>query len=262
MLKRFVSFTAVLAISGASSLSLCAAADAAAPSTQAAPATPPTADARIAPEQLLELYGWFLGQQFEVYAFGFSDSEIEALARGIGDAAKGRPPPKELEQAGPALQEFLRARPDAVKQKRAAEGKAEEQALFASVDANANVKKTESGLRYEIVAEGSGRKPAPGDTVVANYTGTFTDGTVFDSTRGGEPAEFQLNEVIRGWQEGLPLIGVGGHIKLYVPSALAYGEFGRMNIPPGKPLVFDVELVDVRAEQPKLVPKQAPPGMP
>lgn len=209
----------------------------------------------VSTDQMLEVYGWFLGQQMELYSFGFSDDELAAVSRGLAAAARGDEASGDLETVGPQLQAFLGSRPAQVREKRVAEGKAEAEKLFAKVDAKPGVMKTDSGLRYEIIDPGTGPKPTLGDKVVAHYTGTFVNGKVFDSSvERGEPAEFPLNGVIPGWQEGLQLIGVGGHIKLYIPGDLAYGDTGRMNIPPAKALVFDVKLLDVKPEQPKLAP--------
>jgi FKBP-type peptidyl-prolyl cis-trans isomerase len=224
-----------------------------------APAAGGAAPVEATPE-MLEVYGWFLGQQMELFSFDFSDEEMAAVSRGLAAAARGEESSADLESVGPALQQFLTARPAEVQQRRMAAGREEQEEFFAKLDANPEVKKTDSGLRYEIVEAGADPKPTSGSTVVAHYTGTFVDGTVFDSSRNrGEPTEFAVNGVIEGWQEGLQLIGTGGRIKLYVPGDLAYGEAGRMNIPPAKALVFDVELIEVRAEQPQLAP--LPPGV-
>lgn len=109
----------------------------------------------------------------------------------------------------------------------------------------ANVKKTESGLLYEVIEAGDATMIATeSDTVVANYKGTLIDGTEFDSSyKRGEAATFPLNRVIKGWTEGLQLIGKGGKIKLTIPSALAYGSEGQLA---NEVLVFEVELVDVK----------------
>ncbi len=212
----------------------------------AGPAQPPGPSA-ISTARMLEAYGWFLGQQMELYSFAFNDAEIAALSRGIGAAAKGQEASSDLEEVGAALQQFLQSRPAEVQQRRLKEGQDEEAALFARIDGMEAVKKTAKGLRYEIIAPGTGEKPALSSTVVAHYTGTFVDGRVFDSSqRRGQPAEFPLNGVIEGWQEGLQLIGVGGRIKLYIPGSMAYGDTGRMNIPPAKALLFDVELLEVK----------------
>ncbi|MBR4827063.1 MAG: FKBP-type peptidyl-prolyl cis-trans isomerase [Bacteroidales bacterium] len=116
----------------------------------------------------------------------------------------------------------------------------------------ANLKKegvevTESGLQYKIIEMGDESiKPAATDTVEVRYKGTHIDGKVFDETaEGADPARFTLNAVIRGWTEGLQLIGEGGHIELYVPAELAYGESGRPGIEPNSTLVFDIELLHV-----------------
>lgn len=110
----------------------------------------------------------------------------------------------------------------------------------------AGVQTTESGLQYQIIEQGSENVAGLKDTVKVNYKGTLLDGTVFDQTEeGGEPAEFTLSHVIKGWQEGIQLIGEGGKIKLFVPSELAYGEGGNQGIEPNSTLVFEVELISV-----------------
>lgn len=106
---------------------------------------------------------------------------------------------------------------------------------------------TPSGLQYTITEKGNANVPGPQDTVWVRYKGTFTDGTVFDETKqGAEPVSFTLGQVIPGWSEGLQLIGEGGKEKLYIPSALGYGEQGNSAIEPDATLIFDVELVKVR----------------
>ena len=102
-----------------------------------------------------------------------------------------------------------------------------------------------SGLAYTIVRPGDGPKPVATDTIRAHYTGSLIDGTVFDSSEGGGPFETELDQVIEGWTQGLPLIGEGGAIKLYVPASLGYGDTGTSSIPPGATLIFEVDLVAV-----------------
>ena len=105
---------------------------------------------------------------------------------------------------------------------------------------------TESGLQYKIIEAGNDVKPAATDTVWVKYKGTHIDGTVFDQTpEDGDAVRFPLNSVVAGWTEGLQLIGEGGHIELYVPANLAYGEQGRPGIDPNSTLIFDVTLEKV-----------------
>lgn len=119
------------------------------------------------------------------------------------------------------------------------------------------VKQTESGLLYQIIDEGTGKHPTADDVVIVHYTGTLVDGQKFDSSYDrGEPTKFPLMGVIKGWTEGIQLIGVGGKIKLVVPPELAYGDeekpaYGdNVGIPPASTLVFEVELFGINDDQP------------
>ncbi len=109
--------------------------------------------------------------------------------------------------------------------------------------------KTDSGIYYFVLKDGTGdRTPKPTDTVRVHYTGWLLDGTKFDSSVDrGEPAQFPLNRVIKGWTEGVGLMKVGEKRRLIIPYELAYGEAGRPpQIPPKSPLVFDVELLEIK----------------
>ncbi|RLS38738.1 MAG: FKBP-type peptidyl-prolyl cis-trans isomerase [Planctomycetota bacterium] len=107
---------------------------------------------------------------------------------------------------------------------------------------------TKSGLKYRVLREGKGEKPSASQVVEVHYHGWMDDGSVFDSSyKRRMTAEFPLNQVVKGWTEGLQLVGEGGMIELYIPYKLAYGEAGRPPVIPRKAdLHFLVELVDVK----------------
>ena len=128
-----------------------------------------------------------------------------------------------------------------------AEKQAAEEFLTKVEKENKRTFKTASGLLYEILREGTGKR-AENDTdkVRVMYRGTLKNGQVFDSSyERGETAEFALNSVIKGWGEGLKLVGEGGRIRLWIPPELGYGEYGPTNIGPNQALIFDVELIEV-----------------
>ena len=105
---------------------------------------------------------------------------------------------------------------------------------------------TESGLQYEVIKMGKGKKPAATDKVRVHYHGTLIDGTVFDSSvERGEPTEFGLNQVISGWTEGLQLMPVGSKFRFFIPQELGYGSRSAGSIPPYSTLIFEVELLGI-----------------
>ena len=108
------------------------------------------------------------------------------------------------------------------------------------------VKVTESGLQYEVLKMGKGAKPSATDRVKVHYHGTLIDGTVFDSSvERGEPIVFGLNQVIKGWTEGVQLMPVGSKFRFYIPQELGYGERAAGSIPPYSTLIFEVELLGI-----------------
>jgi FKBP-type peptidyl-prolyl cis-trans isomerase FklB len=107
---------------------------------------------------------------------------------------------------------------------------------------------TPSGLQYEVIEEGNGRKPSKTDIVTVDYEGTLINGKVFDSSyKRGEPASFPVNGVITGWQEALQLMNTGSTYMLYIPAKLAYGEYGAGGlIGPNETLIFKVHLISIK----------------
>ena len=144
----------------------------------------------------------------------------------------------------------------------AAKAKSEEQAKAAKEEGDKfrqefakqeGVKTTKDGLMYKIINEGKGAAIKPTDVVKVHYTGKLADGKVFDSSvERGSPAEFKLNQVVKGWTEGLQLVKKGGKIELVLPPELAYGEQGAgAVIPPNSTLFFEVEVLDVNPKATK-----------
>ena len=125
---------------------------------------------------------------------------------------------------------------------KAALNEAQGKAFLAKNALKANVDTTASGLQYTIIAAGDEYKVQPQDTVWVNYKGTLLDGTVFDEN---DSTQFVANRVIRGWTEGLGLLGEGGKATLYIPADLAYGSRGNRSIEPNSTLIFDVEILKV-----------------
>lgn len=137
----------------------------------------------------------------------------------------------------------------AEKMKGAASGnKAAGEKFLAENKTKEGVITTASGLQYKVISSGSGKTPTASSTVVTHYRGTLLDGKEFDSSyKRGQPAEFPVNGVIRGWTEALQLMKEGDKWMLYIPSDLAYGDQGAgETIPPGSTLIFEIELITVK----------------
>lgn len=231
------------------------------PGVAGAPAAAPAAPAAPAftEAQIVEEFGWFVGKRVGLTELEFSPAEIASFVKGIQSAASGKDTPFELEKIGPLMDEFMQKKQAAVMAKAKAKSLAASTAYFAKLKENKNVVELPSGLRYEVLKQGEGAFPKATDTVKVHYVGTLTDGTEFDSSvKRGEPAEFPLEGVIPGWTEGLQKINKGGKLKLYVPPHLAYGDDGKGGIPPGSTLIFEVELLEIKA--PAAAPAPALPG--
>ncbi len=184
------------------------------------------------------------------------DFDPEVLAASVVEAAQGKPSklkPEEMQAALMKLQEGMMKK----QQEEAEKNKAEGVAFLEKNKTAEGVKTTASGLQYIVVQEGTGKTPTLKDTVKAHYKGTLINGQQFDSSYDrGQPAEFPVEGVIRGWTEALQLMKVGGKMKLFIPPDLGYGAAARPGIPANSVLVFDVELLDVAS------PAAAPAGKP
>jgi FKBP-type peptidyl-prolyl cis-trans isomerase FkpA/FKBP-type peptidyl-prolyl cis-trans isomerase FklB len=120
------------------------------------------------------------------------------------------------------------------------------QAFLETNKKKSGVKVTDSGLQYKVITEGTGANPKDTDKVKVHYRGTLINGKEFDSSyKRDQPAEFGLDQVIKGWTEGLQLMKVGGKSEFYIPSGLAYGLNAPPSIGPSQTLIFTVELLDI-----------------
>ena len=185
--------------------------------------------------------GLGIGQQLA--QMGASDLNIDDFAQAIKDVINGSELKVQHRDAQQIVQDYFA-------KKGAEQGKAHKEAGEKYLADNAKkdgVITLPSGLQYQVLKEGNGKKPTAKDTVMCHYEGTLIDGTVFDSSyQRGEPATFPLQQVIAGWTEGLQLMQEGAKYRFFIPYRLAYGEGGAgASIPPFAALVFDVELIQV-----------------
>ena len=174
---------------------------------------------------------------------GVTSLEYADLAAGIKDVLEKNQPQISYQEAQQVLGKFF----SELEQKIAGEAKAAGEAFLAENAKREGVKVTESGLQYEVLEATIGQKPKATDKVRVHYEGTLIDGTVFDSSyKRGESITFGLNQVIKGWTEGLQLVGEGGKITLWIPYELGYGPRQMSAELPGySTLIFDVELIKV-----------------
>ena len=197
------------------------------------------------PETEMEKVSYSLGVNVAtgVKAQGLETIDANAIAKAFKDVFAGNDLDISEEESMQVLQEFF-GKLAAEKSAKAGEAG---NAYLAENAAKEGVITTESGLQYEVMTSGSGKKPTAGDQVTVHYHGMLTDGTVFDSSVDrGEPAQFGVTQVIPGWVEALQLMSVGDKWKLTIPSALAYGDNGAGGlIGPGATLVFEVELIEI-----------------
>ena len=192
--------------------------------------------------------GQEIGQNFKSQNI---DIDPAALAMSVQDVLEGKKSALTPEELKKVQENFQNARVE--KQKQAAEkGDADAKSFLDKNKTGEGWKVTASGLQYKVEKDGTGATPKDTDTVVAQYAGKLVDGTEFDSSyKRGEPAEFPVTGVIPGWTEALKMMKVGSKWHLAIPPQLAYGEQGRPPaIPPNSVLLFDIELVGVKAPGP------------
>ncbi|MEC7275240.1 MAG: FKBP-type peptidyl-prolyl cis-trans isomerase [Bdellovibrionota bacterium] len=192
--------------------------------------------------------GHTMGQRMQ--NLKLSDEEISAVTMGLRDAAAGKKAEVNVDEFRMKIQALFKGRIE----KAAESEKKQGEDFLAKAAKEEGAQKTESGLVYKVLKEGTGAMPKATDTVEVHYEGKLINGEIFDSSlQRGKPVTFPLNQVIKGWTEGVQKVKEGGKIKLVIPSDLAYGTNGAPpKIPGGATLVFEVELLKiVKAEEKK-----------
>lgn len=196
-------------------------------------------------------YALGIGIGSQLAGMGAKELNIDDFAQAIKDVISGSELKVDNAEAQTLVQNFFQEQ-EAKQQAAAAEAgkaaKAAGETFLAENGKKDGVVTLPSGLQYQVLKEGDGKKPSATDQVVCHYEGTLIDGTVFDSSyQRNQPATFGLNQVIAGWTEGVQLMQEGAKYRFFIPYNLAYGERGAgAQIPPFSALVFDVELIEVK----------------
>ncbi|AEF83574.1 peptidyl-prolyl cis-trans isomerase, FKBP-type, 22 kDa subunit [Treponema primitia ZAS-2] len=191
--------------------------------------------------------GMFIGSEYKQQGqLSMITVDYDAFTRGFKDALEGNETAITLDQAIPLIQEAI----NVAVERAGRENREKETQFLEDNGKKAGIQRTPSGVQYEVITQGNGPKPSDTDTVLVNYEGAFIDGTVFDSSyTRGEPTEFSQTEMIPGWTEGLTLMNLGSTYRLFIPSALAFGEEGIPGlVPPNSVLIFKVELLEIITE--------------
>lgn len=195
-------------------------------------------------------YALGLGIGRQLAQMGAEDLNIDDFSQAIKDIITGKEPQVSDQEAQKLVTTFFEeqeAKQRAAAAEKYKDNKEKGEAWLANKAMEEGVVALPSGLLYQVLNEGSGKKPTAADTVECHYEGRLIDGTVFDSSyKRGESATFPLNGVIAGWTEGVQLMSEGAKYRFFIPYQLAYGERGAgQAIPPFAALVFDVELIKV-----------------
>ncbi|HEX8778469.1 MAG TPA: FKBP-type peptidyl-prolyl cis-trans isomerase [Rhodanobacter sp.] len=244
-MKHFLRPT-LTALAVAATLGMSAGAFAAQTATKAASSATGTVDKAKASY----VVGWEIASQ--VPPIMREELDPTAVANAVKAALSGQKPTmseEEAKQVHDAFMAKIKAKYEAEMTKLAAKNKAEGDAFLAKNKTAPGVKTTASGLQYQVISQGTGARPGPNDTVKIDYTGSFVNGQVFDASSKHNPpgpADIPLAGVIPGFREGLQLMQVGGHYKLFIPSNLAYGAEPQPPMPPNATLIFDVTLVSTK----------------
>ncbi len=197
-------------------------------------------------------FSYILGSQIGSFSKQSElEVDVEMFTKGLNDMANGGElalSQTEINLFMASLQQKAQEKAQTAQKAAGTENVKKGQAFLDANKEKDGVKVTASGLQYKVLTEGDGAKPVATDKVKVHYSGTLIDGKEFDSSyKRNQPAEFRLNQVIKGWTEGLQLMTVGSKYEFYIPSGLAYGPNGPPSIGPDQTLIFTVELLDIIA---------------
>ena len=195
-------------------------------------------------------YALGIGIGSQLAGMGAKGLNIDDFAQAVKDVISGTPLKVDNAEAQSLVQAFFQEQEEKQRAAAAEAGKVAKAAGESFLAENAKkegVVVLPSGLQYQVLKDGNGKKPSATDQVKCHYERTLIDGTIFDSSyQRNEPATFGLNQVIAGWTEGVQLMSEGAKYRFFIPYNLAYGERGAgAQIPPFAALVFDVELLKV-----------------
>ncbi|GHC00568.1 FKBP-type peptidyl-prolyl cis-trans isomerase [Cerasicoccus arenae] len=192
--------------------------------------------------KIIENFGWFVTESTQ--KLELTQAEKDAFLKGVKTALSGTGGPEDKTAAATEVQQYLQGRFNKMQTAASSD-------FFAELAKNPKIKQSPSGLYYEIIEEGDAERASADDSVKVHYKGSLIDGTEFDSSYNrGQPATFPVSGVVKGFGEGVQLVGPGGKVKLYIPGNLGYGPNPPRGsqIPPNGTLVFEVEMIDINPE--------------
>ncbi|MDO5059439.1 MAG: FKBP-type peptidyl-prolyl cis-trans isomerase [Neisseria sp.] len=248
-MKTYLKFSA-LAVAATLSLAACKQeTNAAAPAASAEKTSPESLG--TLPQQASYAMGIEIGNTLKQIKDHGTEVDLKLFNEAIETVLAGKEPKLDMMQAQEVMMKFLteeQQKAQSQAEKAGAENAAKGKAFLEENAKKEGVKTTASGLQYKVNKEGTGAMPKATDIVAVEYVGRLIDGTEFDN-RQGDPVAFPLDQVIKGWTEGLQLMKEGAEYTFYIPAELGYGDRATGKIPPQSTLVFDVKLVKVEKEK-------------
>jgi FKBP-type peptidyl-prolyl cis-trans isomerase FklB len=217
------------------------------PAPSAAPAAPAAPAVAMDKAKMSYAIGYQFGADLKERGV---DIDINGVIRALQDGFSGKEvayPREQLAAQMELLETKLRAESEAKFNKLASENKAASTKFMSENRAKKGIIALPSGIQYRVIEEGNGARPTATSEVTVHYRGSLINGFEFDSSFArGVPAKFQVNQVLKGWQEVLPLMRVGDHWQIFLPPEMAYAERGPRPIGPNQALVFDIKLIEVK----------------